>query len=153
LFPFILDSLRGSSVKIGTIQRRLAWPLRKDDTHKSRSVNSRFHAHTPTVEDLCQYCKIAVHARRRFELPRSVMNLESFHTQHDQHSVNECRAIEWQERCRNNSPVQVLETCGGTRSPHCKSGSSKNTRLCICLDCNKRIYCYCTYDRMLLPAA
>ena len=35
----LLDSLRGSSVKIGTIQRRLAWPLRKDDTHKSRSVN------------------------------------------------------------------------------------------------------------------
>ena len=35
---FILDSLRGSSVKIGTIQRRLAWPLRKDDTHKSGSV-------------------------------------------------------------------------------------------------------------------
>ena len=34
-----LDSLRGSSVKIGTMQRRLAWPLRKDDTHKSRSVN------------------------------------------------------------------------------------------------------------------
>ncbi len=37
-----LDSLRGSSVKIGTIQRRLAWPLRKDDTHKSRSVNNSF---------------------------------------------------------------------------------------------------------------
>jgi len=36
------DSLRGSSVKIGTIQRRLAWPLRKDDTHKSRSVNNCF---------------------------------------------------------------------------------------------------------------
>ena len=35
------DSLRGSSVKIGTIQRRLAWPLRKDDTHKSRSVNTK----------------------------------------------------------------------------------------------------------------
>ena len=34
----LLDSLRGSSVEIGTIQRRLAWPLRKDDTHKSRSV-------------------------------------------------------------------------------------------------------------------
>ena len=31
-----MDSLRGSSVKIGTIQRRLAWPLRKDDTQKSR---------------------------------------------------------------------------------------------------------------------
>ena len=34
-----VDSLRGSSVKIGTIQMILAWPLRKDDTHKSRSVN------------------------------------------------------------------------------------------------------------------
>ena len=34
----VMDSLRGSSVKIGTIQRRLAWPLRKDDTHKSKSV-------------------------------------------------------------------------------------------------------------------
>jgi len=34
-----LDSLRGSSIKIGTILRRLAWPLRKDDTHTSRSVN------------------------------------------------------------------------------------------------------------------
>ena len=40
----VLDSLRGSSVKIGTIQRRLAWPLRKDDTHKSRSVNISFAA-------------------------------------------------------------------------------------------------------------
>ncbi|MCD7471162.1 hypothetical protein HAX54_011475 [Datura stramonium] len=27
----------GASDKIGTIQRRLAWPLRKDDTHKSRN--------------------------------------------------------------------------------------------------------------------
>ena len=36
----LLDPLRRSSVKIGTIQRRLAWPLRKDDTHKSRSVNN-----------------------------------------------------------------------------------------------------------------
>ena len=31
----IVDSLRGSSVIIGTIQRRSAWPLRKDHTHKS----------------------------------------------------------------------------------------------------------------------
>ena len=37
---FISDFLRGSSVKIGTIQRRVAWPLRKDDTHESRSVNN-----------------------------------------------------------------------------------------------------------------
>lgn len=41
--PSSSDSLRGSSVKIGTIQRRLAWPLRKDDTHKSRSVNDFLH--------------------------------------------------------------------------------------------------------------
>ena len=33
---FISDPLRGSSVKIRTIQRRVAWPLRKDATHKSR---------------------------------------------------------------------------------------------------------------------
>ena len=38
----VTDSLRGSSVKIGTIQRRLAWPLRKDDTHKSRRVTKFF---------------------------------------------------------------------------------------------------------------
>ena len=37
-----MDSFRGSSVKNGTIQRRLAWPLRKDDTHKSRSDSSFF---------------------------------------------------------------------------------------------------------------
>ena len=37
-----VDSSRGSSDKIGTIQRRLAWPLRKDDTHKSRSVHNFF---------------------------------------------------------------------------------------------------------------
>ena len=28
------------NAKIGTMQRRLAWPLRKDDTRKSRSVNN-----------------------------------------------------------------------------------------------------------------
>ena len=39
-----MDSLRGSSDTIGTIQRRLAWPLRKDDTHKSRSVPSFWDA-------------------------------------------------------------------------------------------------------------
>ena len=38
----LMDSLCGSSVKIGTTQKRLAWPLRKDDTHKSRSVNDVF---------------------------------------------------------------------------------------------------------------
>ena len=32
--------------KIGTIQRRLAWPLRKDDTHKPRSVNNSYLGET-----------------------------------------------------------------------------------------------------------
>ena len=41
----LLDSLPRSSVNIGTIQRRLAWPLRKDDTHRSRSVNDHVHKH------------------------------------------------------------------------------------------------------------
>ena len=30
-----LDSLRGSSIEFGAVPRRLAWPLRKDDAHKS----------------------------------------------------------------------------------------------------------------------
>ncbi|ESW11835.1 hypothetical protein PHAVU_008G062500, partial [Phaseolus vulgaris] len=33
----------GTSDKIGTIQRRLAWPLRKDDTHKSRNGPNFFY--------------------------------------------------------------------------------------------------------------
>ena len=52
LNPGSLDSLRGSSVKIGTIQRRLAWPLRKDDTHKSRSVNNFLLAASPSLGDI-----------------------------------------------------------------------------------------------------
>ncbi|GLJ30630.1 hypothetical protein SUGI_0606500 [Cryptomeria japonica] len=32
-----------TSDKIGTIQRRLAWPLRKDDTHKSRNGPNFFN--------------------------------------------------------------------------------------------------------------
>ena len=35
-----MDSLRGSSVNVGTIQRRSAWLLRNDDTHTSRSANN-----------------------------------------------------------------------------------------------------------------
>ena len=35
--------------KIGTIQRRLAWPLRKDDKHKSRSGSHLSDAHEMQV--------------------------------------------------------------------------------------------------------
>ena len=51
----LLDSLRGSSDKIGTTQRRLAWPLRKDATHKSRSVPS-FLPHLEVSDDCCVKC-------------------------------------------------------------------------------------------------
>ena len=37
-----LEPRKRSSAKIGTIQRRLAWPLRKDDTHKSRMYHFYF---------------------------------------------------------------------------------------------------------------
>ena len=50
-----MDSLRGSSVKIGTIQRRLAWPLRKDDTHKSRSVNNFFSPEAGSDRTNCYF--------------------------------------------------------------------------------------------------
>jgi len=39
----------GTSDKIGTIQRRLAWPLRKDDTHKSRNGPNFFFLPVPFV--------------------------------------------------------------------------------------------------------
>ncbi|TYI03210.1 hypothetical protein ES332_A11G320500v1 [Gossypium tomentosum] len=42
--PRIVPS--GTSDKIGTIQRRLAWPLRKDDTHKSRNDVNRGQVHS-----------------------------------------------------------------------------------------------------------
>uniref|UniRef100_A0A7N2L8J9 Uncharacterized protein n=1 Tax=Quercus lobata TaxID=97700 RepID=A0A7N2L8J9_QUELO len=40
----------GTSDKIGTIQRRLAWPLRKDDTHKSRNGPNFFRSPNPMCE-------------------------------------------------------------------------------------------------------
>ena len=42
LFPLAIGLALLASVKLGTIQRRLAWPLRKDDTHKSRSAANFF---------------------------------------------------------------------------------------------------------------
>ncbi|RID80517.1 hypothetical protein BRARA_A03177 [Brassica rapa] len=48
----------GTSDKIGTIQRRLAWPLRKDDTHKSR--NDRFSLH--------RFCWVSIASRSESEL-------------------------------------------------------------------------------------
>ena len=64
----LLDSLRGSSVKIGTIQRRLAWPLRKDDTHKSRRVHNFFCSSsieclTPPASFPCAKCAPQVRHR------------------------------------------------------------------------------------------
>ena len=55
-----LDSFRGSSVKIGTIQRRLARPLRKDDTHKSRSDTSFFLAHPRAFSEIWRHCLVCL---------------------------------------------------------------------------------------------
>ena len=41
-FNELPEPRKRSSAKIGTIQRRLAWPLRKDDTHKSRMYHFCF---------------------------------------------------------------------------------------------------------------
>ena len=38
-----LDSLRGSSAKIGTIQRTFAWPLRNDDTLDTACTTRALH--------------------------------------------------------------------------------------------------------------
>ena len=44
-----VEPRKRSSAKIGTIQRRLAWPLRKDDTHKSRMYHFfHFRLRRPT---------------------------------------------------------------------------------------------------------
>jgi hypothetical protein len=49
-----LDTLQRSSVKIGTIQRRLAWLLCKDDTLKSRTVSTFLCA--CTIHDVADAC-------------------------------------------------------------------------------------------------
>ena len=49
------DSLRASSTKIGTIQRRLTWPLRKHDTHKSRSASRTFFHALCLIAAICLY--------------------------------------------------------------------------------------------------
>ncbi|TKY74920.1 hypothetical protein E2542_SST03685 [Spatholobus suberectus] len=61
----------GTSDKIGTIQRRLAWPLRKDDTHKSRNRSKYFL-------DFFVYCCFMTFCNWRnilFTLQRSVLSL------------------------------------------------------------------------------
>ena len=54
-----MDSLRGSSIRIGTIQRRLAWPPRKDDTHKSRSVKYQAKIESDGMAEQKSYDKYA----------------------------------------------------------------------------------------------
>ena len=61
-----MDSLRGSSVEIGTMRRRLAWPLRKDDTHESRSVSNfdvRANTDPMTLRMVLRYGRRYLHTR------------------------------------------------------------------------------------------
>ena len=43
--------------KIGTIQRRLAWPLRKDDTQ----IREAFHIFRPKKRSFCNPAKLPIH--------------------------------------------------------------------------------------------
>ena len=60
-----MDSLRGASVNIGTIQIILARPLRKDDTHTSRSVNN-----THTLQTVLTFHAVVLVNRARRARPR-----------------------------------------------------------------------------------
>ena len=68
----------GTSDKIGTIQRRLAWPLRKDDTHKSRNGPNFFEisAQVPGAFFLALAC-----AAIRTERPFSFLSLSEEHNE------------------------------------------------------------------------
>ena len=48
-----MDPLRGTSAKIGTIQRRLAWSLRKDDTQQSRKYHLFFSSFVVCGSQVC----------------------------------------------------------------------------------------------------
>ena len=62
--PPKLASLETSD-KIGTIQRRLAWPLRKDDTHKSRNGPNFFVFFSPKSRALSTMNKLHYRAYLR----------------------------------------------------------------------------------------
>ena len=72
-----LDSFRGSSVKLGTIQRRLAWPLRKDDTHKLRS-GSHFYrcSRDASRAPLGSFCRATRRSRSGGDLARHAQSPE-----------------------------------------------------------------------------
>ena len=71
LMQHLPDFLRGSSDKIGTIQRRLAWPLRKDDTHKSRSVPSFLNNELFARLGVC-LCVLCLHPQEAEETTRQI---------------------------------------------------------------------------------
>ena len=58
----------GTSDKIGTIQRRLAWPLRKDDTHKSRNGPNFFFSFFLDRFSLHRFCWVSIASRSESEL-------------------------------------------------------------------------------------
>ena len=74
----VLSTRKGMTlIKIGTIQRRLAWPLRKDDTHKSRKDRYFFLVFgrvTPPRDDASGFLSILVLYPRQ--------NAESCHKLH-----------------------------------------------------------------------
>ena len=77
-----LDSLRGSSNLIGTTKIRLAWPLRKDDTHKSRSGNFfwclHYHAslQSSTSSTICGFPTPVFSSRRFIQTSESKLMID-----------------------------------------------------------------------------
>jgi len=72
---YYLEPLRRSSAKIGTIQRRLAWPLRKDDTHKSRMylffdffLYFVRNPYTANQTESCKYWQLSISANQDFRI-------------------------------------------------------------------------------------
>ncbi|CAN7028879.1 unnamed protein product, partial [Brassica rapa subsp. trilocularis] len=68
----------GTSDKIGTIQRRLAWPLRKDDTHKSRNGPNFFFSfffanRSPSSSSPSTICRTIASSSEPHKKPLSVV--------------------------------------------------------------------------------
>ena len=116
--PISSDPLRRSSVKIGTIQRRLAWPLRKDDTHKSRSVSHFSPAacvqlkstlwRNPVVYRKQQILKLA---RRHHFGGQGNSSLDDIFASQHEHGARQRRYSLWAQ-------APLLRTCVGlTKSP------------------------------------
>ena len=143
-----MDSLRGTSVKIGTIQRRLAWPLRKDDTHKSRSVPNFFPRRSVSVFFQIPFALICTCVL--LSLPRSLLisvaRPKTFHAQRG-------RVVHFAVRKDHCTPfwLSVPFFLRADMSVSISSHHIHFASICTCVfPCAKRYCCaLCTHQRSL----